>query len=211
MPARRAPRGPAAKGSGGSDRTASGRLRARDEALYTVAGALQRSAGKRAKSLSRVIHSQPHSMARAANQASVTRGPRVFVSMQSRLKISQCRSPGSTIRQCGCCQRSSQKPKTSPIAAGIANMRGLVVIRTTALSTRGDSPNCASPSMVSRSHDRHTWCCGESCRNADIRTFTSGRITGAGPCAPHTPDPQLPGPSMNCQDPLRGQDRRLPC
>jgi hypothetical protein len=57
--------------------------------------------GNRAKSRSNVTHSQPHSMASAAYHVSVTRDPRVSVSMQSRLKISQCRSPGSTIWQWG--------------------------------------------------------------------------------------------------------------
>src|SRR4051812_14492298 len=42
---------------------------------------------------------QPTPMASAANQVSVTRRPRVLVSRQSRLKMPQCRSPGSTIRQ----------------------------------------------------------------------------------------------------------------
>jgi hypothetical protein len=39
--------------------------------------------GKRRKLRSNVTHSQPHSIASAANQASVTARPRVFVSAQS--------------------------------------------------------------------------------------------------------------------------------
>ncbi len=63
-----------------------------------------------------MIHSQPHSIASAANQASVTRDPRVSVSMHSPLKISQCRSPGSTIWQWGCPSRFPQNPNASSIA-----------------------------------------------------------------------------------------------
>jgi hypothetical protein len=90
-------------------------------------------------------------------------GPRVSVSVQSRLKMSQCRSPGSTIWQWDCPRRSSQNAKASAIVLGILKTRALVVIRTTALSTSGDNPNRASPDTRATSHGR--------------RVFNDSRIT----------------------------------
>lgn len=54
------------------------------------------SAGNCAKSRSKVAHSQPCSIASAANHASGTRLPRAFIRMQRSAKIAQCHSPGST-------------------------------------------------------------------------------------------------------------------
>src|ERR1700685_3368898 len=85
----------------------------------SACGKRHRKPGNRAKSRSSVIHSQPHSMARAAYQAAVTVLPRVFVSMHKRLKMSQCRSRGSTIWQCGCLSKSSQKPNAAESELGL--------------------------------------------------------------------------------------------
>src|SRR5262249_52962012 len=137
-----------------------------DAARYVISGVRHRNPGKRAKSRSNVIHSHPHSMASAANHASVIRAPRVSVWMHSCLKISQCRSPGSTIWEYGCSRRLSQKAMASSSALGRGCMRGLVVTLTRADNARVDKPNGTELVTISANQGRQISCRGESGRKA---------------------------------------------
>jgi len=106
-------------------------------------------------------------MASAANQASLTRSPRTSTVTQRLRKIGQCRSPGSTTWQRDCASRSSQKPKASSIELGTLKIRPLVVMRTTALRTRGERPDCASLETSFTSKERQMACCGSRAEGAD--------------------------------------------
>src|SRR5206468_2555727 len=68
--------------------------------------------------------------------------------------------------QWDCASRSSQKPKASSIELGTLKIRPLVVMRTTALRTRGERPNCASLETSFTSQERQMACCGRSGRRA---------------------------------------------
>lgn len=82
-------------------------------------GALHLRPGDRGKSRSKVIHSQPCSMARAAIDASVTLRPLVLESRHRRSKIAQRRCPGCSKTQLGCSVSQLQYRKAvSSISCG---------------------------------------------------------------------------------------------
>ena len=108
-------------------------------------GMRQRRPGKRAKSPSSVIHSQPDSMAIAAKYASGMRFPFASAFMHRPEKISQWRRPGLTGTACGCASRTLANLMACSRGDGRAKMRGSVTMRRKPLTTRPDVPNGSWP------------------------------------------------------------------
>lgn len=120
------------------------------------------SPGKRAKSRSVVIHVQPDSIARAANQASVTRLAFAFVVLQSRTKEDQCLGEERTTRQFGCCCIDSVNAIASPSAVGSLKILGCVVMRMTLVSTCSEIAKAVSAFTSSNNQARNMPCRSES-------------------------------------------------
>lgn len=95
--------------------------------------------GNCAKSRSRLIHSQPCSIASPAYHASATSLARAFTAKQRPLNISQCRTPGSIARQFGRASSESQNAKASAADEGCLYARGVVVMRMRPLSVSGET------------------------------------------------------------------------